>query len=122
MSEILTISIKDAVFHSFHGVFEQEQIVGNDFQVSVDVIIPMSKEILNDNLSNTISYVDIYRITEQEMAKPSKLLENVAYRIICSLKDICDEILQIDVEIIKIAPPIAKIDGSARIKLKYQKN
>ncbi len=122
MSEILTISVKDAVFHSFHGVFEQEQIVGNDFQVSADVIIPMPEGIINDDLCDTISYVDIYHIIEQEMAKPSKLLENVAHRIICSLKDICDEILQIDVEIIKIAPPIAKIDGSAKIKLKYQKS
>ncbi len=122
MSEILTITIKDAVFHSFHGVFEQEKIVGNDFQVSIDVTFPMPKEIINDKLCDTISYVDIYHIAEQEMAKPSHLLESVAYRIINSLKGICDEILQIDVEIIKIAPPIAKIDGSARIKLKYQKS
>lgn len=121
MSETLTIKIENAVFHAFHGVFEQERKVGNEFKVSVFVEMPMPHSIINDDLNDTISYVDIYDIIGEEMSVPSKLLEHVAYRIIERIKNQSDAINRIEVEIIKILPPIAKMEGSAAVKLEFQK-
>ena len=60
--QALSISVENAHFYAYHGVFEQEQVVGNEFVVSVTVSLPASDELINDELSDTISYVDIYDI------------------------------------------------------------
>ena len=54
--EKLSISIEDVRFYATHGVFEQEQIVGNEFSVSVCIEMPVIETIENDNLE-TISPV-----------------------------------------------------------------
>lgn len=45
-----------------HGVFPQERIVGNDFEVSLSVEIEpdeMDRAALEDNASLTVSYADL---------------------------------------------------------------
>lgn len=121
MMEKLTISVDSVRLYANHGVFEQEQIVGNEFSVSVSVVVPASDELLNDELSDTISYADIYDIILYEMKITSKLIENVGYRILHSIKERWNDVERITVKIEKLAPPIAGIDGKTSILLEFVK-
>ena len=49
MSEKLSIAVEDARFYAYHGVFAQETIVGNEFEVSVKVDLLLPKSIKDDN-------------------------------------------------------------------------
>lgn len=115
--EKLSISLENASFYAYHGVFEQEQHVGNEFEVSIRVEIDLPETIKNDNLSDTISYVDLYNIASEEMQVKSKLIEHVAYRIVRNIKSKWSAISHGEVSIIKLSPPIDKFSGKAKVKI-----
>lgn len=111
------ISLSDIRFHAFHGVFEQENRVGNEFSVSLSVRIPFDDAIDSDTLDATISYAELYEIVEKEMKKTRKLLETVASSI---QKQICmkwPEITGGEITIYKSTPPIPSITGTAGVSL-----
>lgn len=48
-------------FHGFHGVKEEERKLGQKFLVDVDAWMDLRKPGQSDQLSDTISYTEIYR-------------------------------------------------------------
>ena len=75
------IALRDLRFHARHGVWEQENAVGNEFIVTVSVKIPYSEAIAADQLDATISYADLFSIVKEEMRRPRNLVEAVAASI-----------------------------------------
>ncbi|KAL5201645.1 hypothetical protein ABZP36_035999 [Zizania latifolia] len=69
-------------FHGFHGVKQEEKTLGQKFVVDVDAWMDLSIAGESDNISDTVSYTDIYRIVKDVVEGPSlNLLEAVAHRI-----------------------------------------
>ncbi|MDD2797601.1 MAG: dihydroneopterin aldolase [Bacteroidales bacterium] len=100
-----TIRIDNIKFYAYHGVMEQEQIVGNQFSVSVTLEADVLEATLTDELSQTISYADVCNVIKIEMAIPSKLLEHVTGRIYRQLKISFPQITRLDVSVYKYNPP-----------------
>ncbi|MCH5241377.1 MAG: dihydroneopterin aldolase [Muribaculaceae bacterium] len=113
------ISLKNLSFYSYHGVLEEERKIGNEFRVSLSVFIPYNQEIINDDLSATVSYADLYEIVKAEMGSPKKLLETVAQRIVAEIKAGFPQIIRGEVTIEKIHPPIPSMLGSASVTLLF---
>ena len=97
--------------YSLHGCLKEETSIGGTFEVDVDLHCNFSKSSKTDHLTDTIDYVAVNKIVEQEMAIPSKLIETVAYRILNKLKSEFNLINHCRVEIRKINPPI---DGDVK--------
>ncbi|XP_008809888.1 dihydroneopterin aldolase 2-like [Phoenix dactylifera] len=69
-------------FHGFHGVKPEEKKLGQKFVVDVDAWLDLSEAGKSDNLSDTVSYTEIYRIVRDVVEGPSQnLLESVAHLI-----------------------------------------
>jgi dihydroneopterin aldolase len=100
------IEIEGMKFYAFHGHFEVEQIVGNEFSVDLKIETDCSKAALSDDLNDALNYQTTYEIVKIEMAQPSKLLENVAKRILDKLYDDFKTIKKAKVKISKINPPM----------------
>ena len=111
------ISLADLHFHAHHGVFSQENKVGNDFSVTLTVRIPFSENVMDDDLSATISYAELYGIVEEELNHPRKLLEAVAASIQNRITGKWSEVLGGSITICKSTPPIPKITGTAKVTL-----
>lgn len=111
------ISLHDLQFYSYHGVLPHENEYGNKFIVNLSLRIPFRKEIEKDNLEFTVSYEALYRIIEEEMLRPKKLLETVAYQIQKKILSTFPEILGGNIKIEKSQPPIKGIMGSASVSL-----
>jgi dihydroneopterin aldolase len=105
-------------FFSYHGCFEEEQIIGNKFLVSIDIETDFSKAAINDNLEDTINYQSVYNIINKEMTTASKLLENTAYRIINKLFETFNQIQVINIIISKLNPPIGGKVEKVSIRMK----
>ena len=100
-------------FHAYHGVLEQERIVGNDYSIDVRVKYDVGRAMLSDDVNDTLDYATMYELIRQEMSVPSSLLERVAYRIGDRLFRHFPAIEQIDIRLTKINPPIgADCDGA----------
>ena len=76
------IHIEEMEFYAFHGHYTEEQIVGNKFLVDLIIESDMSVPADTDDLVDAINYQTAYKLVKQEMAKKSKLLENIAKRIL----------------------------------------
>jgi dihydroneopterin aldolase len=100
------IHLKDLRFYAFHGVLPQEKSVGAYFILNICVKVDVERAALTDELSDTVSYADIYQIAKEEMQVTSKLLEHVAGRICKRLYQEFSSVEAIDITIEKENAPI----------------
>lgn len=110
------IFLENVRFYARHGVAEQETAVGNTFIVNLKLRVDFSQASQTDDLSYTVSYADVYRITKEEMHIPSKLLEHVSQRIVSRLFRELPQVTEINIKLAKQNPPMgAQLDGAGVI-------
>ena len=100
------ILLEGMKFYAYHGVLEQERIIGNHYTIDLEIQLDLSKASQTDNLNDTVSYADIYAVVKNEMAIPSQLLEHVAGRIKRKVKSVFPDIKDIKVRLSKHNPPV----------------
>ncbi len=100
------IFIKEARFHSYHGVMAQEQSVGQDYLVSVRCGVDMMVAMQQDKLEQTLNYAVLYEVLKREMAIASQLVEHVAGRIAKSVFETFPQVTTLDLTITKQNPPM----------------
>ena len=76
------ITIEGMEFYAYHGCFEEEQLIGTRFCVSIYIKTDTTKAERSDDLGQTIDYQAVYNMAKEEMAINSKLLEHVGRRIL----------------------------------------
>ena len=113
---MLTIHLHQLIFHSFHGVYEEEQILGNQFQIDADVVVEDSDQI--KMLSQTVNYVSIYKLIKERMQQPTPLLETVAQELTHSIRNLSNHVRSVSITIKKIAPPIENFIGIVGVTYK----
>ncbi len=100
------IELKNLKFWAQHGVSPLEQKTGNFFLVSVVLTCDLERASISDQLEDTINYVKVYELIEQEMKIPSKLLEHVAERIKCKIHSHFSQVSHIRIKITKLNAPV----------------
>ncbi|MEM7104482.1 MAG: dihydroneopterin aldolase [Bacteroidota bacterium] len=105
------IAVEGMHFHAHHGFYEEERILGSDFVVDAYIETDFDKAAEEDELADTINYEIVFLVVKSEMAKPSRLTETVAKRIVKNIKSRFDNIKSIRVRISKSNPPLrGKVD------------
>ncbi|MBR5633651.1 MAG: dihydroneopterin aldolase [Prevotella sp.] len=114
------MTLRNLRFHAYHGVLEQERIVGNDYEVSVRMSYDMRRAIATDDVANALNYAEAYEVIKRVMMQPSRLIERVAWRIAKALLDEFPMARNAEVTLVKLNPPMgADCDGAeVRIKVK----
>lgn len=112
------IELHDMMFHSFHGVSEEERKTGGEYIVSVTMEVDFSAAEESDQLDDTLDYEGVYNVVREEMEIPSKLIEHVAGRIIKRLRKEFSKIQTIEIRLTKLNPPVEEMTGSASVILK----
>ena len=115
---MFTISLHNLIFYSFHGVHEEEKVLGNNYKVNVAITFNTNEEITA--LEQTINYELVYDIIKKRMDIPAKLLETLAQDLAQKIYDFDNRIASINVSIEKKNPPITNIRGS--VSVNYKKN
>lgn len=101
-----TVSVENIRVYAHHGCLREETIIGSDYLVNVSVKTNLATASNTDNLADTVDYVHINKIVEQEMAIPSKLLEHVAKRISDRIFSEINRVGSVKVSVSKLNPPI----------------
>ena len=100
------IQVNNIKLYAFHGCLEEESKIGSDYRVDVEVKVDLKKSAITDELSDTVDYVHLNHIVKEEMAIRSKLLEEVAQRILDrSFKEL-RMIRRAKISVAKLNPPI----------------
>lgn len=102
-------------FYAYHGVLEQERLVGGHY--TVDLVLTLNDctaAIDDDDLSGTVNYAEVYEAVRKEMAQPSALLEHVAGRILRRILTDFSRVETARITLRKDTPPMgADCDGCA---------
>lgn len=105
-------------FFAYHGVYEEEKIIGNNFEVNADISFNVQTPITN--LSQTINYATIYEVIKKRMTIPTALLETLTEDMAHQIQLLDKRIQHISITIKKLNPPIPNFCGSVAVS--YQKN
>lgn len=111
------IEIEGMHFYAYHGHFETEQIVGNEFIVYLQMNTDCNKAALSDDLNDALNYQAVYTLVKKEMAKKSRLLENVAKRILDALFAGFPNLENAKVKVSKMNPPMGGEIGKVSVTL-----
>ena len=95
-------------FHAFHGVYPEEQLLGTEYVVDVEVKTGIAMAAKTDSLEHaTVNYETVFQICMAEMAQPRKLIETVVSGIIRRMKRQFPQMMGVKVRIRKLNPPIS---------------
>jgi 7,8-dihydroneopterin aldolase/epimerase/oxygenase len=103
--------------YAFHGCLKEEGIIGSDYLVNLKVKANLKKSSETDDLNDTVDYVKLNQIVVNEMNTRSKLLEEVAQRILCEIFKELSMVEKAWVEVSKINPPLGGDVEMVTIKL-----
>ncbi|MDH4460827.1 MAG: dihydroneopterin aldolase, partial [Flectobacillus sp.] len=70
------IALEGLEFFAYHGYYEEEQKIGNRYQVDIQITTDFSEAAEEDKLGGTVNYEDLYRIIASIMKDKIKLLEH----------------------------------------------
>ncbi len=111
------IALEGMKFYAHHGYYDEETILGGEYEVDVFIQTDITTAASTDDLEQTINYEIIYTICEIEMRKPAKLIENVVGRIMNRIKNKYSYIEGITIKLQKLNPPLGGKVRAASIEI-----
>ena len=101
-----TIRLENVRLYGFHGCLKEEEMIGSDYRVDLEVQADLSRAAESDQLGDTVDYVHLQAIIREEMAIRTKLIETVAARILDRVLAELPAVRRTSVSVSKINPPI----------------
>jgi dihydroneopterin aldolase len=118
---LLTIHLHNLCFKAYHGLYKEEQLLGNDFEVNISINhLPSNEKIVS--IEQTINYVAVYELVKQRMQQPTPLLETLAQEICEAILNKFPLAMQVHFSIKKLNPPIVNFQGSVGISFEMRRD
>lgn len=112
-----TIKIEGMEFRAAHGCYDIERQVGGNFVVDVALEVEDNGATETDDMARTVNYVEVYETVREQMAIPSRIIENTAHRIIEAVSARFPQVVRAEVTLAKLAPPIG--GKAARVSVTF---
>ncbi|MTH55227.1 dihydroneopterin aldolase [Bacillus mangrovi] len=94
-------------FYGYHGVFAEENKLGQRFRADLTVERDLRKAGETDQLEHTVNYGELYKICREVIeGEPKKLIESLAETIAADILKGFPEVHSVTVKLIKPDPPI----------------
>ena len=100
------IILEGMQFYGYHGRNEEERALGQPFEVDLEAELELSTAGTSDDIADSVSYTDLYRVAKRHMEGPGRnLVEAVAGSIASEILDTYD-VESVRVRVMKVRPPI----------------
>jgi dihydroneopterin aldolase len=120
MKRAMTIRIEEITCYGYHGVLPEEQVLGQEFRVSLELALDGAPP-AEDQLSETVDYRRAVELVCKIIeGKPRRLLETVAGEIAAALLEI-EGVGAVRVAVCKAHPPIPTVKGGVTVELSRRK-
>jgi dihydroneopterin aldolase len=101
------IEIKGIKSFGYHGVFESENIAGQDFFVDIALELDLSRASVTDDVCDTVNYAEITDLVVKEVTGDRvALIEKLAARIADRIKSAYSQITTVSVTVHKPQAPV----------------
>lgn len=94
-------------FYAYHGVFPEENRLGQTFIVDVEVYMDLRQAGCSDQLEDTLNYADLYKLVQHIMEERSyHLVESLTERTATHILERFPLVHKVKVRVTKPTPPI----------------
>jgi dihydroneopterin aldolase len=102
-----TIFLEGLRFYGYHGVNPEERVLGQRFMLDVEIAVDLRRAGQSDELGDTISYSDLYKLVRGIVeGEPKNLLEAVAESIATSVLEQFPSVSLVSVTVRKPEAPL----------------
>lgn len=118
---MLSIHLHNLQFFAHHGLYEEEKVLGNLFELNVSVT-HSPRRLPVHRLEDTIDYVAVYELIRKRMAVPTPLLETLATELaqeILAKFSLAEEVF---LSIRKLHPPVTGMEGSVGVSFTLKRS
>lgn len=117
---MMTISLHNLRFHAYHGIYQEEKVLGGMFEVNLSVhyqpqVLPVT------DLSQTVNYAKIYELLCKEMEEPCPILETFVTKLASDILAQFSIVDEVDISIKKLQPPIIAFQGSVGVSFNLKR-
>ena len=113
-SNQLTIELKQVRFFGYHGLYENESLTGNEFEIDLQVRIEPKVDVIR-SMEESISYVSLFELVKKRMQQREALLETLAMDITNLIYAEFKNVKEVSITIIKITPPFENFSGKVGV-------
>ncbi|MFF2094382.1 dihydroneopterin aldolase [Paenibacillus sp. NPDC058174] len=100
------MTLKGMQFFGYHGVFPEENRLGQKFGVDLELKIDLEQASQTDELSHSVDYSQLHALTKEVVeGKPYKLIEALAGGIATRVLEAYTMINEVTVRVTKPNPP-----------------
>jgi dihydroneopterin aldolase len=117
---MLTIHLHNLIFFAHHGIWEEERLLGNEFEVNITVK-HSPKRLPVKHLEDTVDYIAVYELVKQRMAVPTALLETLATDIAGQVLDRFSLAEIVFISIRKVHAPVSQLRGSVGVSFELHR-
>ena len=117
---MMFIHLHDLRFYSFHGVHEEEGLLGGNYEINLSAGFEPSTDVIRE-LSETLDYTGIFQLIKERMAIPTSLLETIAMEICASIQSKYPSVAKISISVKKLYPPVNNFEGSVGVSFEWNK-
>lgn len=112
------IILKGMQFYGYHGVFLEENKLGQRFIIDLELVMPLDKPGRTDELEDTINYAEIHRLVKQITEERTyRLIEALAENIATELLQTYTSINELTVRVLKPHPPVSMIFDGVTVEI-----
>lgn len=111
------ISLPAMRLYAYHGVLDQERVVGNWFTVSLTVWTDIMRAAESDSLEHALNYAELFQTVAREMGTARRLLESVVYHIAECILEQFPTVDKLEVTLTKEYPPFKSLGQGATVSL-----
>lgn len=117
------IILKQMQFYGYHGLFSEEQKLGQRFQVDVELHTSLQKAGTTDNMNDSIDYGKAFKVVQAIVeGKSFHLIEAIAEQISISLFENFPTLQGCVIQVTKPDPPIEGHYESVAVKIYRERN
>lgn len=101
------IVLENMEFYGYHGVYEEENKLGQRYRVSAVLYLDLRAAGRTDDLNKSVNYAEIYTLCKRIVeGKAYNLIEAVAERISAEILTVYPVIQSCRIKVVKPDPPI----------------
>lgn len=113
------IAAEGMTFYAYHGFYEEEQAIGNWYEVDAYLEADIANAERDDDLNGTVNYGSVFLLTRLEMSKPAHLMESLAQRLLLAYAETFTGLKSARVRISKLHPPLEEKIAKAYIEMTH---
>lgn len=112
----MTIQLNNVQFYGYHGLYKEEQKLGNHFIVNLSIdFIPAVNKVTA--IEETIDYVHVFELVKSRMQMATPLLETIVGDLADAIFDQFNIAQKVTIQITKGKVYVPTLDGNMSVSL-----